>query len=156
MKLIIGLFTVLIAIVILANLSKNYFKDHPLIFGKTPTVIINGQTFNLYTAKSEKDQEIGLSNKDSMPENYGMIFIFNKPGFYPFWMKDMKFPIDIIYIDKNKVVQVFDNLQPPKTPVSSLVIYKPQEPADTVLEINAGLSKKYNIKKGDSVKIENL
>lgn len=155
MKLIIGLFTVLLAIVIVANLSKDYFKNHTLPFAKGPTITVNQQIFNLYEAKTEKDMETGLSNRSSMPDNYGMIFIFKKPGIYGFWMRKMKFGIDIIYINKNKVVQVFSDLLPP-SPGSNLTIYKPREAADTVLEINAGLAKKYNIKKGDSVKAENL
>ncbi|MCL5010284.1 MAG: DUF192 domain-containing protein [Patescibacteria group bacterium] len=148
------------AILILADVSKNYFSTHPVpsvpFFGNTATATIDGKTFNLYLAKSEKQQEIGLSGRTSLKENYGMLFVFRKPGTYPFWMKNMRFPIDIIYINKGKIVQVFSDLNAPTDSKANLIIYKPEESADRVLEINAGLSKKYDIKKGDSVKTENL
>ena len=85
-----------------------------------------------------------------------MLFPFEKADYYSFWMKNMKFPIDIIYINKNHIVTIHQNIKPPKTKEESLPIYKPEDPSDTVLEINAGLSEKYKFKKGDTVKTENL
>ena len=66
-------------------------------------------------------------------------------------MKNMKFAIDIIYINNDTVVSFIQKAPPAGTTPS---IYKPDSPADKVLEINAGLVKKYNIKTGDKVKIE--
>ncbi|MDP3988555.1 MAG: DUF192 domain-containing protein [Candidatus Levybacteria bacterium] len=156
MKAILGLFALLLVIA----LAIAFFQKNPNLikspFVKTPSVTIDKQTFSLLIAKTGDETQIGLSKKTSIPQNQGMIFIFPKPDYYSFWMKDMKFPIDIIYINNNKIATIIPDAQPPKSQNESLPIFKPDEPADKVLEINAGLSKKYNFKKGDEVKFENL
>jgi uncharacterized membrane protein (UPF0127 family) len=117
------------------------------------TITSNNHTFKLTVVKTQKDQEIGLSKYTSLPQDQGMLFLFDKPDFYNFWMKNMKFPIDIIFIRDNTIVTVAENVQPPKSTTDNLPTYPPEAPVDKVLEISAGLSKKYNIKKGDTVKI---
>lgn len=156
MKTIVILFVILIIIVIAGAVGQNYLKTNSFPFGKTPKAVVNNNTFNLLLAKSDKETQIGLSEKKSLDENTGMLFVFSKPGYYSFWMKNMKFPIDIIYIKNNKIVTIHENVQPPRSVEESLQIYKPEEPADKVLEINAGLSKKHNIKKGNDIRIEGI
>ncbi|MBI3092924.1 MAG: DUF192 domain-containing protein [Candidatus Levybacteria bacterium] len=153
-KFLIG-FGFLFVLVVAFALSQNYLQDLPFS-PKTPKAIINNQTFNLFLAKTDKERRVGLSEKKSLAENSGMLFVFGKPDYYSFWMKKMQFPIDIIFIKENKIVTIYTDLKPPQTTKESLPIYKPDEPADMVLEINAGLVQKYNLKKGDLVKLENL
>lgn len=119
-------------------------------------VLVNGESFKVTVARSEKEKQIGLSNTEQMGENQGMLFVFDTQGYHSFWMKDMKFPIDIIYINGDKVVTVIENAKPASDTGGNLEIYQPTDKSDRVLEINAGLAKKYNIKKGTSVRIENL
>lgn len=156
MKTILVLFGLLLALFLGISFAQNYLKNNPSFLLKTPTATINNHTFSLKVAKTDKEKEIGLSNLSSLPKNQGMIFPFQKADYYPFWMRDMKFPIDIIFIKENKIVTIHQNLQPPKTKTETIPIYRPDEPADTVLEINSGLSKEYGFKKGDPVKLQNL
>ena len=114
-------------------------------------VSINDKSFNVKIAKSEKDRQIGLSKTEQIAENQGMLFIFDKADFHSFWMKEMKFPIDIIYINGDKVTTVIENAKPGITD-ADLEIYQPDEASDKVLEVNAGIAKKYNIKKGTLIK----
>ncbi|MEK7534060.1 MAG: DUF192 domain-containing protein [Patescibacteria group bacterium] len=123
---------------------------------KRPTVTINKYTFNLYVAKTPKDREIGLSKYNNIPQNFGMIFLFDKPDFYSFWIKDMKFPIDIIFIRNGRIVTIHKNVKPPTNSNENPPIYRSSEPADIVLEINAGLSEKYNFKEGDVMRLDNV
>jgi len=123
---------------------------------KRPTITINNHTFYLYVARTPKDREIGLSKYNNIPQNFGMIFLFDKSDFYSFWMKGMRFPIDIIFIKDYRVVTVYQNVSPPKGQKEGLLRYKPKSRADRVLEINSGLSQTYNIKEGDLVKLKNL
>lgn len=116
-------------------------------------VTINTHTFSVKTATSSAERQQGLSGVKSMPQDQGMLFIFDASEKYPFWMKDMKFALDIIYIRDDKIVQIFQNVPTPKENKAPLRIYQPTVPADRVLEINAELSKKYNFKKNDKVKI---
>lgn len=160
MKTVFGLFALLIIVAItiatFQNSSKGNLPFLTNVFLKTPSATINKQTFSLSLAKKPKELEIGLSEKKSLPQNEGMLFIFEKSDYHSFWMKNMKFPIDMIFVNKNRIVTIYQNVQPSKSKEETLPIFKPEEPADKVLEINAGLSKKYNFKKGDKVKYENL
>jgi len=148
MKKIFLLVAVLILITVLVFLNYNYPDK------KTPNVTINNHTFNLEIAKTEKEREIGLAKYTNIPQNFGMLFIFEKPGNYSFWMKNMKFPIDIIFIKNNKIIKIFTNVPAPKSDNEQLPIYTPGQLSDTVLEISAGFSEKYKFKNGDPVKIK--
>ena len=118
---------------------------------KTPTAEINGHVFSLYLAKTQAEQATGLAKFNRITENQGMLFLFTKADNYSFWMKDMKFPIDIIFIGDNKVVDVFGKV--PVSPNDNLPVYTTKIKADKVLEINSGLAKKYGIKIGTKVNL---
>jgi uncharacterized protein len=155
-KNILGIIFALLIVVIVSLIVSKIFFGNSSFFQKQPRIIINNNSFNLLVAKTNKDKEIGLSKHSSLPINQAMIFPFGKAGFYGFWMKNMKFPIDIIFIKNNKIVTIFENVKPPKLSTESLPVYQSSEMADTVIEINAGLSEKQKIKIGDQVKYENF
>lgn len=95
----------------------------------------------------------GLSERDGLAADSGMLFIFEKDDHYSFWMKNVKFPIDIIFITANRrVAQIFQNVPPePGVNDSKLTIYKPDQPVRYVLEVAAGSSQRASIKTGDQV-----
>jgi uncharacterized membrane protein (UPF0127 family) len=154
MKKILTLLTIFIIITITGVASLKYLKNNNV--SKAPTATINNHTFKLELAKTQQDKVIGLSKKEMLDKNTGMLFLFEKPSILSFWMKDMKFPIDIIFIKNNRIVTIHKNVLPPKNPNDKLPIYNSKELADTVLEINAGLSKKYNFKENDLVRLNNV
>lgn len=143
-KILIGVLVILGAILLFFVLISNI---------KSPSLKVKEKILSLYVAKTDKDKQIGLSKYKSISNEKGMIFIFDKPDYYPFWMKGMKFPIDIIYIKDNKVITVLKDL---RAESSDSVIYYPTAPANKVLEINAGLSTQYNITPGDTVQTKNF
>lgn len=102
--------------------------------------------------------EQGLSGKEKLGEYEGMLFIMPQTQIPVFWMKDMRFDIDMIWIKDTTVVGVTEDVPMPKagTPLSDLPRYSPTEPADKVLEVNAGFSQKHGIKKGSTVSIPTL
>jgi uncharacterized membrane protein (UPF0127 family) len=118
----------------------------------TSTVTIKNQTFSVSVAETEVDKQKGLSGKASLPLTEGKLFLFDTPDTYTFWMKDMKFPIDIIFINGDTIVSIAENARPVTS--GTMPLYKPTGSSDKVLEINAGLSKKYNFKPGDKVTIQ--
>lgn len=122
---------------------------------KSPIAKINNRTFKLYIAKSDRDKQIGLSKYKKIDNTQGMVFSFSKASYYPFWMKEMKFPIDIIFIKDGKIVTIYKNVQIPKNN-SNPPVYNSAVPADTVLEVNAGISDKYSFKEGDRVNFSNI
>lgn len=152
--LVFGLLIVIIVVVFIMQNGKyaNLFSFSTATTHQS-TITIDNQTFNILIAKTEKDKEIGLSKRSELPDNMGMIFPFDTPGFYAFWMKDMQFPLDIIYIHGDKIVTIINNLQNPTPKNDTWQIVKPTQESDLVLEINAGLSKKYNFQVGDMVKL---
>ncbi len=158
MKKVLLVFALLLIVVGAMFFTQNYLiKGEKLsFFKKNPTVTIDGRNFKVAVAASQQEREVGLSETKSLSQNQGMIFLFEKPGYYSFWMKNMKFPIDIVYINNNTIVTIKNNAAPPKNNNESLTIYTPTTPSDKVLEIQAGLSEKYNFKNGDKVKYENL
>lgn len=156
MKRILLLFGVLLLIAVGTVVVQNFLKTNSPLFGKNPTITINNHIFQLLVAKTPKEKEIGLSQTSILSEDKGMIFPFDKPSYYSFWMKNMKIPIDIIYIQNDEIVTIIKNAKPPSDQNENLIIYNPEKPSDKVLEIRAGLSEEYNFKKGDKVKTENL
>lgn len=133
--------------------TRQYLADNPGgFFGGAQTVTINEEKINITVANTPELREKGLSGRDSLPENEGMFFTFDTPGYYGFWMKDMKFPIDIIFMKDGRVVTIFQNVQPAANG-QSLYIYKPEEPINQVLELNANKSEELNIQKGDTIPV---
>lgn len=118
---------------------------------------IKGNTYNLLVAKSDAERMQGLSGREKLDDDQGMLFIFEQKALYPFWMKNMNFPIDIIYIDNNRVVEIKENATPPaKGQHPSTTMYNPKAQANYVLEVNSGEVKDKKIKVGDTVEFSNL
>ncbi len=93
-------------------------------------------------ADTELEREKGLSGTTSLPQNSGKLFIFNTSGDYGFWMKDMQYAIDIIWIDSNfRIIGITKDVAPESYPE---VFYSPS-PVKYVLEVNAGFSTVHNL-----------
>jgi len=112
--------------------------------------------FDVEVALTDKERAQGLSGRAYLPQSSGMLFIFDLADKHSFWMKDMKFPLDIIWIRSEnfraRVVGFHENVMPePSRKSSELTLYYPQEPVNWVLEVNAGAISKHSIKVGDSV-----
>ena len=118
---------------------------------QTALVSIGGVNILSSLATTPESQSKGLAIKDSLNENEGMLFIFESPQKYSFWMKDMKFPIDIIWINSaGKIVHIEKNLSPCVflLPCPS---YTPNEDSLYVLEVVSNFTNKFDIDIGDAV-----
>ncbi len=93
-------------------------------------------------------QKLGLSGRQSLASDRAMLFVFNDSGYYSFWMKDMKFAIDMIWINEDKkIVYIASNVKPESYPES----FKSDRLAKYVLEVKANTVMEKNIKVGDMV-----
>jgi uncharacterized membrane protein (UPF0127 family) len=149
-RAIIGIITIII-LVVLGVVGYNYFKSKGVSFFSSATATAKDHRINLILAKSAQEKEVGLSSRTSLDQDQGMLFPFDKPDYYSFWMRDMKMPIDILFINGTKIVTIYKNVAPPASSTEELPIYKPKEPADKVLELKAGGSDQYGLKEGDQI-----
>jgi uncharacterized protein len=122
-------------------------------------VRINGFSLIVDVPTTSEEAQKGLDIKDHLNENQGMLFIYEEPGKPRFWMYGMKFPIDIVWFDKDKnVVHIEHNLQPCITNPYNLLSfipttlfcpsYSPEKDALYVLETTAGFYQRHNVKVG--------
>lgn len=107
-------------------------------------------------ARSDDERMLGLSGRESLGPGRGLLFVFERPGLHSIWMKDMNFPIDIIWIGKedleNGTLRVFDikkNVNPDTYPES----FEPSIPSSYILEVNSGFTENHDINIGDTVNI---
>ena len=94
----------------------------------------------------------GLSGRASLPDGQGMLFRYDEPGIQGFWMPDMHFDIDIVWIRAGRIVHVEPDV--PHAVAGSLPVYRPSEPADLVLEVAAGTARRLGWRVGDAVQVE--
>jgi len=120
---------------------------------------VGSQNLMVEVATDSQKMAQGLSGRSSMGENQGMLFDFGSLQSPQFWMKDMQFNLDFIWIAKNKVIGITPDVPAPienlKFDVENLPRYSPPSPVDWVLEVNAGWSKANNVKVGDEVRLVN-
>ncbi|MFH1610456.1 MAG: DUF192 domain-containing protein [Patescibacteria group bacterium] len=113
------------------------------------TIEINNKEFKVILAQTEEEHFQGLSSYTSLDKNTGMLFVFDDYKIRNFVMRDMNFPLDIVWIKDDMVVyceqnvQIFDDNNDISR-VNSL------EAVNYVLEVNAGICEEYNILNGDS------
>ncbi len=115
---------------------------------KTGVIDFDNFSITVDIVDTEELRSKGLSGRTRLSINRGMIFIFDKPGFYGFWMKDMKFPIDIIWLDEEwKVVDITTNAKPSSYPES----FVPMSPTQYVLEVPAYFATRNKVTIGDTL-----
>lgn len=121
----------------------------------SPLVSIDGLVIPVELRRTSEEIKQGLSGRKSLDADKGMLFIFSRPAFYTFWMPDMHFSIDIIWIDgSGKIVDITKSV--PYDEARARILYRPKEPAQYVLEVNAGFSDKKGIEIGDKIFFYNI
>lgn len=113
---------------------------------------INDETLTVEVADEPREQAKGLSGRDSMDQDRGMIFVFPDPIVAGFWMKEMRFPLDFLWVDEyGVIVEITKNVSPDTFPKT----FSPSSPVLYVIEVNAGWSDDKNIRVGDKIELEN-
>lgn len=110
----------------------------------------HGPTLSVEVARSISERQKGLSFRKKLPENAAMLFVYEQPQVVKMWMKDCSIALDMIFLNKEgKVVYIQENTVP-------FSLDHITSPPDTkyVLEVNAGIVKKYKVSLGDEIDIK--
>lgn len=135
-----------LAMILLAALGLFGCQQHDPPRLPTVPVQIGSRTFHLELAKTDADRQTGLMNRDSMPMDHGMIFVFADEARRSFWMKNTRIPLDILYLDAAGRVVDIKSMQPLDlrgTPSAA--------PAKYAIELNLGASTLAGVKLGDVI-----
>jgi hypothetical protein len=124
----------------LKALKQTELKEQNLIFK------VGEKTLYLEVATTSAKQYLGLSKRPSLCNDCGMLFAFSSSREREFVMRDMAFPLDIIFISDNKIVKIYENLSPEGS--SPVNYYGSTQPINYVLELNAGKASALGFKEG--------
>lgn len=163
--IVLGIGAVALAAGIIGSVLLGGSRNPPLPGAK---LLLGGEVFEVELARTILEKARGLSGREGLGENEGMLFVFGAPAAQSFWMKGMKFPIDIIWIQGDRIVGFAENVQPePGLRLDgvatatqagksdfALKIYSSPEPVDRVLEVRAGTVARLDVKIGDQISDE--
>ncbi len=142
----------LILIIFVVVISVGY-RIYSSLWTKA-TVKIGGQEVRVLVADNYNHRLKGWSDKKDMGKYGGMLFVFPDRGQHAMVMRDMHFPLDIIWLDGNKIVDIAPNLPPePGIPEEQLTIYRARAVSTIVLELPAGFKDRTGLKIGDEVEV---
>ncbi len=140
-------FLALIGITFLATACNNQPNLH-----QDAVLEVHGRKFAIQLADTPQKRADGLSGVPYITDGEGMLFLFSQPQHLQFWMKGMNFPLDIIWINGNTVVDITENIQTePNKDDNQLNIYSPNTDSDKALEVNAGWALRHDVKVGDTI-----
>ena len=117
-------------------------------------VHIGGLVVEAEVARTSEERRQGLSGRSSLPDDGGMLFVFQEEGRPGFWMRAMRFPLDFIWISGDGlVVDLTEDVPPPEPGVldEDLPRYQPDAPVLYVLEVDAGVIRQSGVQAGDVV-----
>ncbi len=148
-KFLIFLFTGVVIIAAVGFVAASRVsQEMPNETNQPYKLIVGESSVFVGVAQTAASRGKGLSGREMLPSDEGLLFVFDTDDTHAIWMKDMRFPIDIIWIDKFfSVVAVVENATPDSFPE----IFEPKNSARYVLEVNAGWVARNGIIRGNAV-----
>lgn len=140
-KLVWLLLVAFIACLAVAMIGRNNSVDKTVIrVGKSELIT--------EIADTPSEHRQGLSGRENLEKNRAMLFVFEQTGFHGFWMKDMKFSLDIVWLNDDKeIIKIIKSLAPNSYPK----VYKPEQASRYVLEMPAGSADDLGIRVGQTI-----
>lgn len=121
---------------------------------RSADIMIGGTSYRFEVAATDRVRFHGLSDRDSMGRYVGMYFIFDRPGINSMVMRDMRFPLDMVWLNGATITDLAENLPlEPGRAESELTVYSNKTPGNGVIELPAGFIASHGIKVGDKVQI---
>lgn len=148
----LGVFILIVFALVIVVLGREGFLNLYKKEGGVKTLLkIGDAQVRVDIALTPPEKFRGLSARESLGEDEGMLFVFGAPQRYSFWMKNIKFPLDIVWIDENKkVVDVTYDARPESYPL----YFEPRYPSQYVLEVPSGWAMKHGVESGSIVEFQ--
>ena len=116
----------------------------------TTSILIKDRAVQVVVADTPERREQGLSGWAGLPEDTGMLFVFDEDDYHAFWMKEMRFSIDIAWISRDGfIVHIEHDVSPQSFPA----VFTPREEARYAVELPAGWVETYDVAAGDIVRL---
>ena len=151
-RLALGIF--LIVVLVIMGFSKQ-LTVVGILDNRSKITLPDGRVILAEVADTAEERIKGLSNRDKLDYNSAMLFVFDNESYHSFWMPNMNFAIDIVWLDSDcKIVDVAEDVQPVLSKsLDQAPRYINQTPARYVLEFNAGFCAEHNLVNGDYVEL---
>ncbi|OGB74144.1 hypothetical protein A2V68_02335 [candidate division Kazan bacterium RBG_13_50_9] len=152
-RLALGIFVIVMFLI--TGIAKQSPASTFMTLATSKLKLPNGRVVAMEIADTPEERAQGLSGRVSLPESTAMLFVFSEEGYYSLWMANMRFAIDIIWLDSDyQVVDIAQYVQPLSNVASNqLPRYTNREPAQYVLEVNAGFSASNQLDRGDKIQL---
>ena len=146
---------VLVLVAVVASVASIAYKRNVSEVVLSPdtslrTIHLAGQDIQVTVVSTPEERAKGLGGREGLAQDEGMLFVFDSDAKYQFWMKDMRFPIDILWLsDKGEVVDIRESVSPSTYPA----VFAPNSPARYVLELPANFAKVNGVSIGEIVRL---
>ena len=140
-----------LCIIQLFTFNQSFAEE--IVYSHAIVTTSTGEEIPVEVADTLKKRSLGLGKRTSLKKGWGMLFVFEKRKPHRFWMKDMQFPLDIIWLDNHRIVHIIHNAKPANSRDEPKVMTSPV-PVNFVLEIAAGRAAKLSLKTGQRMKFK--
>lgn len=144
-----------IIVIALGVIIALYMKTLAKRESTTAVLRVGQASYQVATLDTVASQAMGLSGLPTMAENVGALFVFGTVDPRYFWMHDMRFSLDVVWIRDGVVIGLQENIPHPAANDGQIARFQSSEPCNWVLELNAGQIAKQGIKVGDTVELSN-
>ena len=146
-------FSINFSLCIIQLFTFNQSFAEEIVYSHAIVTTSSGKEIPVEVADTLKKRSLGLGKRTSLKKGWGMLFVFEKRKPHRFWMKDMQFPLDIIWLDNHRIVHIIHNAKPDNS-MDKLEVMTSPVPANFVLEIAAGRSAILRLKTGQQMKFK--
>ncbi len=146
-------FSTNVSLFIIQLFTFNQSFAEEIVYSHAIVTTSTGEEIPVEVADTLKKRSLGLGKRTSLKKGWGMLFVFEKRKPHRFWMKDMQFPLDIIWLDNHRIVHIINNAKPSNSEDEPEVMTSPV-PVNFVLEIAAGRAAKLRLKTGQRMKFK--
>ena len=145
--------TIFISFLFVPIFGSNFALAEVQDYAHAIVTTYTGKEISVEVADTVEKRSLGLGKRSGLENGWGMLFVFEKRKQHGFWMKNMEFPLDIIWLDNHRIAYILRNVQPAKSGVIPPVMTPPVA-GNFVLEIDAGRADELKLQVGQRLKYQ--